>query len=169
MYAVKLIGYDDDSNGDRNAAIRWTNNTGSTQVVEIVAFAYNQYTTGLTYLSHFINGVNVQTVKGTISAIPTESNLAVDAGNCDGPIRSRLRLRRLSGGGYGTSLLAIDAVNNRGGIIKDTPLSTTLNLGEVLTEGQGNFVLAYLPNVEGDTFGTNRYYGWQEDQYSCAQ
>jgi hypothetical protein len=44
-----------------------------------------------------------------------------------------------------------------------------LDLGEPLAVGGGNFVMAFLPNVEGDVFGTNKYYGWQDDQYFCAQ
>jgi hypothetical protein len=168
-YKIKLVGYDDDSNGGRDASIIWKNNTGSTKVVEFVAFAYNTYTTGPIQVGNYINGTNVQWLKGTISANRNSSNLAVNTTNCNGPIRTRLRLRRVSGGGYGTSLLAINAVGGRGGIIKDTPLSTTLDLGEPLAVGGGNFVMAFLPNVEGDVFGTNKYYGWQDDQYFCAQ
>jgi hypothetical protein len=168
-YKIKVVGYDDDSNGGRDALILWTNNTGATQVVEFVTFAYNKYTTGPIQVGHYINGVNVQWVEGAISATRTTANLAVDATNCNGPLRSRLRLRRLSGGGYGTGLLAINVAGGRGGIIKDTPLSTTLDLGEKLTVGGGNFVMAFLPNVTGDVFGANKYYGYQEDQYFCAQ
>lgn len=168
MDAINIIALDDDGLGYPNASITWRNNTGATQHVFMIAFGYSASTSGRGKLKFRTTSAGpISTRTGKINAYRTYANNNVLTAGCSGPFASRLELKRLEGGFYGTGIIGVNPSTMKGANIWD--FNTVANFSEVLTPTGGNFVMPYLQHLDGDTYPNgNHYSGWQEDKYTCT-
>jgi hypothetical protein len=162
---IQVIGLDDDSQGNLNSRIQWQNNTGETQHVFVVAFAYGPAFTGRVRLK-IATAMGTVIRTGRIAASRVFANNSAFTTGCHGPFNTRLELQLVSGGFYGTGILGVDVVKMQGANVWDIP--ATAYMGFVLTPIGLNFVLPYLQDLDGNTYDNgNHYFGYQEDQYTC--
>lgn len=169
-YTIRSVGYNDDKgDGSRNSFLSWTNTTGATVTLEIMVFAYSSSTTGKMNMS--FTGPN-STTKLTLNvqAWPQlkNSNPGPFAG-CSSPQATQIQLKRKTGGGFGSGLLALNRGSMRGGFIWETGASDTqtLALQDVLTNGAGSFMLGVMLDTDEFVYEDTRFAGIQQDKYTC--
>lgn len=172
-YPIKVVGFNDDSNGGLNASFSWTNNTGASQFVQVICFAYSPETAGPMKL--FVTrpgpgGIGSVTETAALLNVSGLAKYNDEAGPFQGCVRStgsRISLRPLRGFFTDHSMLAVNASSLTGGFIRRDV--ATLDLDRNLPSGYPNLVLGYIPwaGAEGD--GETQYSAGQDNLYSCAQ
>ncbi len=170
-HTVKVVAYNDDIASDNlGSDIVWTNNTGANVTVEVLAFVYSPEAAGTIklFVRHSIFPIT-NTYTSVISAAPLWNNTAVATGigGCTGPWKSRIRLSKTAGGGFGHGLLGINYNTMTGGQILEN--SATLELGSVIPSGAYSMLLGYVPwDITKSEDGT-KYSAFQDNRYDCFQ
>jgi hypothetical protein len=168
-YNVQIVGLDDDGHGGRNSEIVWKNTTGAVRLVEVIAFAYNSYTTGDARLrySSFAGG-GFGSVSGRLITTRITGNLPVNTSGCTGGARySRIILQKLEGIRQGSGLLGVNMSTMRGGNVRD--FDAGISMLDPIPASDGSFMLPYLKHVPGTIYGNSRYLATQNDRYLCEQ
>jgi hypothetical protein len=172
---VKIIGLNDDiSSANRNAAVGWTNNSGRSQDVNFVAFAYSSPSRGKAKIQITQNGVTTNLLNREIGGLSQYGAVTLPAvpDGCS-PQFSRVTMNLLSGGYAGHSLV-VDAQAMRGAAMQtgNNPSSQTLDLSWIVSNPYPSFALLF--ESYNDVLPPN----WQEipsnfqliqkDHYGCV-
>ena len=176
-YKVRLIGYNDDFSGlNRNSAILWTNNTGSSKTIQFVAFAYSSLTRGKGSIATTVNGSTTVFSDREIGGLKQfgATQLPAQPDGCGQPISTRIQTWRLSGSERG-AVLVVDTKAMRGGHLQ-TQLNTeaSLELPWIVWNPYPSFALLYqpysgvLPSNWASTEVPTQYRFIQMDRYGCV-
>jgi hypothetical protein len=168
QYKLKVIGQNDDYKFSRNSRFSWTNGTGTSKKVHVLAFAHSLSTRGpITFHTKASAGAAKYSQSGTLNAYrytqfmpPSPEFIA----GCGAPNLSIIRLDRKDGLAFSTSgLVAINLATMNGANIHTHNSGREL-LKEVLPAGPKYFLIGYSFPQEWNT-------GWfeaeQEDLYPC--
>ncbi|MDB5051615.1 MAG: hypothetical protein JWO30_4686 [Fibrobacteres bacterium] len=174
-YNVKIAAWNDDYGGFISSFFAWTNNTGSTKSVRVLAFAYQPENVGMMNLSvkvTYQQNTYVSTSENKfVSATPVfEYNRSTDLyPSCSPATASRIQLSKQTSLTTGTGLLAFNPSTMNGGYIRQT--SATLNLVEVLPAGYPRMFVGFweadgFPDVRKTPPASLPYNYWIANQYN---
>jgi hypothetical protein len=173
---VKLIGLNDDFGGSLGLGsfISWTNNTGATKSVRVLAYVYNENTFGnmnlVAKVTYQQNTYAYSSVTKNVGArLDYDYNFIPNSlSTCGAATASRIWLRKSQSLTTGTGILAINPVNMTGSFIRET--NATLDLPEVMPEGRPYGIVAFW-EADGYTseasYPYNEWYYGQNNLYTC--
>ena len=171
VYTFIVAGVSDDS-VDLEPSLLWSNQTGVSQKVTVVAFAYSASTSGPGTLVILPTNTDRFDYPGWVGGTQVYYNTANPlTTGCHGPFLSRITLKRLTGSASTRGMLAVNEVTRRGGYILNQ--NASLNLADVLPEGNvevqwnPSFVLGFSLAGNYDTFPVTTFNAVQADQYTC--
>lgn len=168
-HGIKVLGYVDDiSSTNLGSEIVWTNTTGANVTVDILVFVYSPDNAGTIKLSVRPSTIFpvTHTYTTVVNAAPAWNNsVAGGMSGCTGPWKSRIQFLKVSGGGYGHGLLAVNYKGMNGGEIVEN--TNVYELGGVLPSGAYNMILGYVPWSIGQESDGTTYWALQDDRYDC--
>jgi hypothetical protein len=169
-YPIKIVGFNDDRAANTlNASFSWTNNTGASQLVQILCFAFSPSTGGPMILT-----VTRPSGAGTITETKSLLNVSGiakyndEAGPFPGCVRTTgTRIRNEHSVGFSTdhSVLAVNASSLTGGVIRRE--ETTLSLDRNLPSGYPNLFLGFIPWTGTPGDDETRYVASQQNLWLC--
>jgi hypothetical protein len=169
-YRIKAVAFNDDrGDGTRNAKITWKNTTGSPVILEIMAYAYSSATTGGMHITVLLpnSGENFSV---PVYAYPEYYNSQGPFSNCNPAEATRIQLKRLTGGGFWSGVLALNYGTARGGLILENGGDDiqTLNLSDVITNDPGNFLMGVMLDTDELVYERTWFKGIQQDKHTCT-
>jgi hypothetical protein len=130
-YPIKVVGVNNDWDASKNARIQWVNTTGAAKTVTVVAFAAAGTPAGFGTLTiRTLDGIyasNFSQTRGAFGGALQKTALPVNTSGCTGPAVSRITLKNLTGGGYGSTLLAINTEAMNGAYLWEQNATVTLS------------------------------------------
>lgn len=148
----------------------WTNNTGASVVLHIMAFSYSYATVGEVTLALRVKYVH--RYAGYISAYREFDNNGRPPriAGCSGPTASRVTMNR-DQAWNGQGVLAVNGSTMRGGDISGS--TGSVQLQDFLASGYPNWILPYFDGFDGYPGSEGAYppipsiNAGQQDKYSC--
>lgn len=169
-FKVKVVGLNDDvTPPGLNAYFAWRNTTGSSKSVTVVGYASTPEQAGMgkVFLEVATNGLThyTRTLSGYMSGIAVHNDDPVSTGACTGPWATRITLKNRVGGGFGSSVLAVNATTLNGGYIREE--DNVLELKEVLPSGGAHLFLAFMEQQSSSILESTGFRATQENKYFC--
>lgn len=174
-FKVKAVGLNDDYTPPQSiypkttARIQWTNATGASQSITVVGYASTATQAGLGRLNLQVTTRKTvhhsSHVDGRMSGIAIHNDNPISTGNCNGPSASRIILKNRVGGGFGSSVLAVNATTLNGGYIREE--DNVLELKEVLPSGGAHLFLAFMEQQSSSILESTGFRATQENKYFC--
>jgi hypothetical protein len=178
---VPILGVSDDEGGNADASMIWTNYTGASLPVTIAAVSFDVNTGGTGTLSITCTnaaGVSCGSINKTANmngVVWRTNNQPTPPAACTGPGGTKIGQTRTLGGGYRSTLLAVNYSTRRGGYIRDK--SGELVLQDVLGYGGYNFLIGYSAGQDlgfhcgrdgkSICYESTSYAAYQSDLFTC--
>lgn len=178
---VPILAVSDDEGGNADASVIWTNYTGASMPVTIAAVSFDVNTGGTGTLKATCTtaaGASCGSINKTATmnaVVWRTNNQPAPPAACAGPVGTKVGQTLTLGGGYRSTLLAVNYSTRRGGYIRDK--SGELTLQDVLAYGGYNFLIGYSAGQDlgfpcgrdgkSICYESTSYSAYQSDLFNC--